>query len=373
MAMAQAEAAQQNELSLVADNGQAALVPESNDFAHIAADIYKSTTSFLEMIGLKAPDASQSIASDIVNRKGSCDNVLQNLTDLKNQGKLQDFSTDFEKTYSVPLRDQLVSNYPGREADIDKALGTNAADKPDPMLGGLRRDQLQEVFKNFPALEGVIISPDVLGAIIQNEKDHTYNDGLVPDDSIIDGTLKAINWVRGLRGQSEVTEWMSNLKPDELREQADKSGNWFGFVDRIKAKIQERILRTSIGDGQVQIKNILALQEQERAAGRDVPTIASSLTPEGSANLVGAYFTKSIQMLNDGTITDPSKNPFWKNSPAVKKGFTEAQSMWNEGKRTGNSALIERAVMMTYNAGISNSDPEAWNPEHILKHYLGRK
>lgn len=373
MAIAEAEAAepaqqaQQLELNPVTDTGHSPVL-ETPDVSHLIADVYNSAkTSFLDLIGYK-PDAVQTTASSIVNGNASWESVSKNLTDLKSQGKLSDLSNYFESNYSVSLRDQLIQNYPGRDGEIDKVLGASS-DKPDPKLGGLSREQLQGVFDKFPALKGVISSPDVLGAMIQNEKDHTYDDfkGFkLPffDDSIIDNTLRGLNRVFGDR-----TEWMSSLNPSELRAKAEKSGGIKGFFQDKAARLQERILSVSVGDGQVQIRNILALQDQERAAGREVPTITSSLTPEGSANLVGAYFTKSIQMLNDGTITDPSKNPFWKDSPRVRAGFEEAQKLWN----SGDPVLKERAVMMTYNAGISNSDPEAWNPQHILKHYLGRK
>lgn len=166
---------------------------------------------------------------------------------------------------------------------------------------------------------------------------------------------------------------MSKWNPAEIRAKAEKSGGIKGFFERlsagIEASLKGRILRMSIGDGQMQVKNIIALQDQERQAGRDVPTVTSSLTPEGSAELIGAYFTKSIELFNNNQATDPEKNPFLDTSrPSVVRGFAEAQRLWN----TGDPVLRERAVMMTYNAGISNKDPEAWNPEHILKHYLNR-
>ncbi|MBP7861102.1 hypothetical protein KA183_05425 [bacterium] len=363
--MALAEAAQPVELQSAADNGHY-LQPDGNDLPNLFARMAESVkTGWDDLYKSQKPDAAQSLTKDLVNGTGSFESVVQNIDDLKSQGKLNDFSDQFKSIYQTSVRDQLIQNYPCREADIDKALGADAADKPDLKLAGLNREQLQEVFKKFPALEGVITSPDVLGAVIQNEKDHTY--GL--DDRIIDGTLRGFTGLTRFFGLGDGTDFVSKMNPKELREQADKSGGFFGLVNRWTAGLYDRVLRTSIGDGQVQMRNIVALQNQERAAGRDVPTISSSLTPKGSAELVGAYFTKSIQMLNDGTIEDPSKNPFWKNSPAVIEGFKEAQRLWN----TGDPVLKERAVMMTYNPGISSSDPEAWNPEHILKHYLGRK
>ncbi|MCW5824337.1 MAG: hypothetical protein KIT34_16150 [Cyanobacteria bacterium TGS_CYA1] len=246
------------------------------------------------------------------------------------------------------------------------------------MLGGLSRDQLKTVLDKFPELKGVISNPDVLGAMVQNERDHTYDDMRVLkvpvfEDTIIDGALKTINWTRNFFGMKDTTELMSTWKPEELKAKAEKTGGISGFVNGLSASLKDRVLHLSVGEGQVQIRNIIALQEQERAAGRDVPTVASALTAEGSAQLVGAYFAKSVQMLNDQTITDPELNPFMDRSrPSVVKGFAEAQEMWNEGKRTNNQDLMQRAVMMTYNPGISNSDPTKWNPERILKHYLGK-
>lgn len=368
--MAQAEAAQETEHQPAADTGHNFL-PDASDISSLFVRMAESIkTGFGDLTGTTKANETQTLTSNLVNGTGSFESVMQNIDNLKGQGKLNEFSSDFKATYDTDLRDQLIRNYPGRDAEIDKALGTNSSDKPDPMLGGLSRDQLTTILNKFPELKGVIKDPAVLGAMIQNEKDHTYDDFhgyKLPffDDSLIDNTFRRIN-----RKYGDRTEWMSQLHPDELRAKAEKSGGIFGYLkDMISAKLQDRVLSISIGDGQMQIRNIIALQQQERAAGRDVPTMSSSLTPEGSAQLVGAYFAKSVQMLTDHTIEDPKQNPFMRNSKAVRDGFKEAQRLWD----TGDPELRLRAVMMTYNPGISNTDPTKWNPEHILKHYLGKK
>jgi len=370
MAQTEVEAAQPTELRSGTDSGTS-LFPDVSDW-NVCADFNQATkTSFLDLIGLK-PDAVQTTASAIVNGS-SWENVSGQLNGLKEQGKLNDLSTYFDNHYSPALRDQLVQNYPGREAEIDKILGIGAAEKTDLMLGGLSREQLKLVFDKFPELKGVISGPEVLGAMIQNEKDHGYNDGWIPDDSIIDGVLRGATRFLG-----DHTDYVSKWNPAEIRAKAEKSGGIRGFFERlgasIEAGIKDRILRTSIGDGQVQIRNIVALQDQERAAGREVPTISSSLTKEGSAQLVAAYFAKSIQMLNERTITstEPGVNPFMRNSESVKAGFAKAQELWDEGKATGNQELMQRAVMMTYNPGVNAQNPHSWTPERILQHYLGR-
>ncbi len=369
--MAQIEAAQPTELKSATDS-ETFLPPDASDLSNIFADVYKTPRTLPNDFTGAKPDSIQTTASAIVNGS-SWEKVSGQLNGLKEQGKLNDLSTYFDNHYSPGLRDQLAQNYPGREAEIDKILGAGTADKPDPMLGGLSREQLKSVFDKFPELKGVISGPEVLGAMIQNEKDHTYNDGWIPDDSIIDGVLRGATRILG-----DGTDFVSKWNPAEIKAKAEKSGGVRGFFERIGASIEagikDRILRTSIGDGQVQIRNIVALQDQERAAGREVPTISSSLTKEGSAQLVAAYFAKSIQMLNDRTITstEPGVNPFMRNSESVKAGFAKAQELWDEGKATGNLELMQRAVMMTYNPGINAQNPHSWTPERILKHYLGR-
>lgn len=372
MAMAQAEAAQPTELQPTSDTGQN-LLPEGYEVAELLRGTFNTVRSVWADITGNKPDTVVNAASLVVNGKAPFETVSGQLTDLSKQGKLSDLSTYFDAHYSTGLRDQLAQNYPGREAEIDKLLGNGPADKPDPMLGGLSREQLKSVFDKFPELKGVISGPEVLGAMIQNEKDHTNNDGWIPDDSIIDGVLRGATRFLG-----DGTEFVSKWNPAEIKAKAEKSGGVRGFFERIGASIEagikDRILRTSIGDGQVQIRNIVALQDQERVAGREVPTISSSLTKEGSAQLVAAYFAKSIQMLNDRTITstEPGVNPFMRNSESVKAGFAKAQELWDEGKATGNQELMQRAVMMTYNPGINAQHPHSWTPERILKHYLGR-
>lgn len=359
MAMAQAEAAQPTELQPSSDTGQN-LLPEGHEVAELLRDTFHTISSVWADITGNKPDTVANAASLVVNGKAPFETVSGQLTDLSKQGKLNDLSTYFDAHYSVGLRDQLVQNYPGREAAIDQLLGTKTTSPDEPKLGGLTIEQLQAIHNDFPALKGVIDDPRVLGAIVQNEKDHTYHNS----DSIIDGAFRGFHRTFG-----DSTEFMSNLKTDELREKAKENGGIVGYFQEVAANIRDRILRVSMGDGQVQIRNILALQDQERQAGRDIPTISSSLTPEGAAKLVGAYFTKSIEVLSNNQASDPSKNPFLDTTrPSVVKGFAEAQRLWN----TGDPVLRERAVMMTYNAGISNSNPEAWNPEHILKHYLKR-
>ncbi|MDX2107899.1 MAG: hypothetical protein SFY67_15970 [Candidatus Melainabacteria bacterium] len=367
--MAQAEAAQETEHQPAADTGHNFL-PDASDISSLFVRMAESIkTDFGDFTGIRKTNDTQTLTRNLVNGTGSFESVMQNIDSLKAQGKLSEFSSEFTKTYGTDFREQLVQNYPGRDVEIDKVLGTSSTDKPaDPMLGGLSRDQLKTILAKFPELEGVIKDPAVLGAMVQNEKDHTYDDFhghklLYYDDSLIDNTFRRLN-----RKYGDRTEWMSQLNPDQLRAKAEKSGGILGFLYDKAAKLQDRVLSISIGDGQMQVRNIIALQQQERAAGRDVPTISSSLTPEGSAQLVGAYFAKSVQMLTDHTIEDPKQNPFMRNNKAVRDGFKEAQRLWD----TGDPELKLRAVMMTYNPGISNSDPTKWNPEHILKHYLGK-
>jgi hypothetical protein len=367
MAQAQAEAAQPSELNPVTDTGPQPLVSEGHDVAERLRQAFNFVSSFVTDATGTKPDAAQTLTKDLVNGTGSFESVMQNIDDLKSQGKLDDFSNQFKSTYQTSLRDQLAQNYPGRDGEIDKLLGTQSADSSkDPMLGGLSREQLQAVFDKFPALKGVT-NPEVLGAMIQNETDHTYDN----KDRLSEAPWRFASFLHRNFGSSDGTNWISSWKVDELKAKVESSKDrpWYERVlPEAELWFKNKFLKMSVGDAQMQVRNIISLQDQERAAGREVPTIATSYTAEGSANLVGAYFTKSIQMLNDGTITDPTKNPFWKNSPAVIKGFTEAQELWNKGDPVSR----ERAVMMTYNAGISNSDPEAWNPERILKHYLGR-
>ena len=145
--MAQAEAAQPTELQPSSDTGQN-LLPEGHEVAELFRDTFNTVSSIWADITGNKPDTVANAASLVVNGKAPFETVSGQLTDLSKQGKLNDLSTYFDNHYSIGLRDQLAQNYPGREAEIDKILGAGTADKPDPMLGGLSREQLKSVFDN---------------------------------------------------------------------------------------------------------------------------------------------------------------------------------------------------------------------------------
>lgn len=352
------------------DRGPAEGTEVQDLFTRLSAACDTSTFSFADK---SSRDLVQSTASSIINGNCSWDRVSANLSNLQAQGKLSDIADYFSNHFSQDVRTLLVGSFPEHTSTIDKFFGkttdqANTTGKPDdPMLGGLSREQLQTVHSKFPALKGVI-KPEVLGAIIQNETDNTYN----WKDTLSELPLKTLAVFDRNFGKGDGTAWISSWNMEELRNKVKNSDGtpWYQrWANNIELKVKEAVLAMSVGDAQIQVRNILSLQEQERAAGREVPKVSTSFTPEGSANLVAAYFTKSIELLSNNQATDPKKNPFLDSTrPSVVRGFKEAQDLWN----SGDPVLRERAVMMTYNAGISNSDPEAWNPERILKHYLGR-
>ncbi len=119
----------------------------------------------------------------------------------------------------------------------------------------------------------------------------------------------------------------------------------------------------------MQIRNILGLREQERLAGREVPSLTMSQTNLGATQLIAAYLARSVNDLNQNKYGELANNP---NLPAGRRrGFAMAQELWN----SGDPVLRERALVMTYNAGASVGPQEGgnWGAERILRHYLRRR
>lgn len=368
--MAQTDTAQTIEHQPSADSQDFLEIPQIDDNSFrsetsLALAQTVNTDAFRAMTGGEQTDvqkATSTIVNGIWSTTDNSETIFNTLRDLKDKDKLNELIESFDNTYMVGLRTQLGLRFPNSGDRISEILDNKA-----PVFNGLNQEQLQKVFNRFPELKGVT-SPEVLGAMVENEVDHTVG----MDDRLIDGALKA--WIidRVLSGKNDGTESFKTLDPKALKEKAEKSSGLMYYFNKISERLHDRVLKISVGDGQVQIRNILALQDQERAAGRQqVPSLTMSLTKEGSAQLIAAYFTKSIELLNNRQITDPEKNPFMDATrPSVVRGFEEAQRLWD----TKDPASMERAVMMTYNPGVKDSmTGEYWGPSRILKYYLGRK
>ncbi len=370
MAQAEVEAAQPTELKSSGDDQSGFLeIPpiENNSFrseTSLALALTDNNNAFRVMTGSEQTDvqkATSTIVNGIWSTTDNSETIFNTLRDLKDKDKLNELIESFDSTYMVGLRTQLGLRFPNSGDRISEIL-----DNKPPVFNGLNQEQLKKVFDRFPELKGVITSPDVLGAMVENEVDHSV--GL--DDMLIDGALSIRSSIRRSLGYDDGTEYFSTLNPDAFKEKAEKSSGLSHYFNKFSGMLQDRFLKVSIGEGQVQIRNILALQDQERAAGREIPSLTMSLTTEGSAQLIAAYFTKSIELLKNNQISDPSKNPFFDASrPSAVKGFEEAQRLWD----TKDPASMERAVMMTYNPGVKDSmTGEHWGPSRILKYYLGK-
>lgn len=309
-------------------------------------------------------NAASVLVSELQKPNGERPNderVFDTLYDIHAQGKMPELQRYLQDTFQFDLRDQLYGHYPLSHERIEAAI-----EHGRPAFRGLNRGQLQTVLSKFPELQGVISDPMVLGAILQNEWDHTYGAKDVGPDIV----ARSFSFLNRMFGRGDGTEFLSRLNPQELRERARSSGTIMQWIRNKGADWEEALLRNSIGPGQMQIQNILSLREQERLAGRTIPSVSMSQTTEGAAQLVAAYLTRSITELDANKFGDAANDPNSGLSPARRRGYLLAQQLWN----SGDPASRERALVITYNAGASGMPQTGgnWGAERILRHYLRR-
>lgn len=354
------------ERTAVQENEFGILNPVEIDFGYSGHD----AQAFLErMRGVvdqnEVGPAARTIFNDLAAPRGQIDpqRILNTLYDVHDQGKMPELVQYFQTNYGIDLRQELKNQMPGQSEKIDEAI-----DNGRPRITAATSQQMQEVFARFPELQGVISSPEVLGAILQNEQDHGYelHKDLAPDLSI-----QFLSWFNRQFGRGDGTEFVSRMDPQELRRRAENANfvNWARLS--LSAWAQENVLRMSVGPAQVQIRNMLALREQERQAGRDVPSLSSTQTTEGSLQLIAAYLVRARNDLSCNRTGEKASDMSNDLTPTQREGLQEAQRLWN----TGDPVLRERALLMTYNPGLESPrlTHDRWNAQRILEHYVRRR